>query len=179
MDDDSFVKIKQGYEEFYRSLLKRGRLPMWSTEKGFWNASSSNDIYSAFKKLKLQRFKNFLDIGSGDGKVVLIATLFCKNAHGIEIDDFLHSKAIEMQHLFKISNAIFHNADFFGHDFSKYSVMFVAPDAPMERGLESKLLKEMKGKVIVYGEHFHPRFLTKQDSFLVNDCTIALYGNIK
>ena len=109
MNPKLFSQIKKEYDEFYKSLLLRGRLPMWSTEKGFWNAAVSDEIYEAFKKIKLDKFKNFLDIGSGDGKVVLIASLFCKKAEGIEIDDFLHNKALEMQLKFKIPNAEFHN----------------------------------------------------------------------
>ena len=94
MDDIPFNEIKKEYDNFYRSLLRIGRLPMWSTEKGFWNASIAEEVYEVFKKIKLNQFKNFLDVGSGDGKVVFIASLFCKNADGIEIDQFLHNKAI-------------------------------------------------------------------------------------
>ena len=179
MKNASFTKIKKEYDNFYRSLLKDGKLPMWSTSKGFWNAAIADEVYESFKKLKLNKFKNFLDIGSGDGKVVMIAALFCKNAEGIEIDDFLHNKAQQIKNKFGIKNAVFHNKDFFEHDFSKYDVLFLAPDAPLERGLENKLLKEMKGKLIHYGHHFQPRFLKREDSFLVNGNLISLYSNQK
>ena len=178
MDDELFSRIKKEYDGFYMSLMKRGRLPMFSTEKGFWNASNSDEIYSAFKKINLQKFKSFLDMGSGDGKVVLMAALFCKNAEGIEIDDLLHNKALEMQAKLRIPNAKFRNADFFKHDFSKYESVFLSPDAPLERGLENKLLKEMKGKLIHYGHHFHPRFLKKESSFLVNGNLVSLYVKV-
>ena len=177
--DKAFARIKQEYENFYKSLMKRGRLPMRSTEKGFWNASSSDEVYEAFKKLKLHKFRNFMDIGSGDGKVVLIAALFCKNAEGIEIDDLLHSKALEMRAKFGFGNAAFHNKDIFEHDLSKYDILFLAPDAPLERGLENKLLKEMKGKLIHFGHHFHPKSLKKEDSFLVNGNLVSLYSRQK
>ena len=176
MNPELFSEIKKEYDVFYRSLLQRGRLPMWSTEKGFWNASVSDEIYDAFRKIKLGKFRNFLDIGSGDGKVVLIASLFCKNAEGVEIDDLLHNKALEVQSRLKINNAVFHNKDFFGHDFSKYDVLFTAPDAPFERGLENKLLKEMKGKLIHYGHHFHPKNLKKKESFQVSGSLVTLYS---
>lgn len=179
MNDIVFSQIKKEYDNFYRSLLQRGKLPMWSTEKGFWNAAIADEVYEAFKRLRLNQFKNFLDIGSGDGKVVLIAALFCKNAEGVEIDDFLHNKAVQMQIKFGLNNVRFHNKDFFVHDFSKYDMLFLAPDAPLERGLENKLLKEMKGKLIHYGHHFHPRFLKKEDSFLVNGNLVSLYSKQK
>ncbi len=177
MNDALFSEIKKEYGNFYRSILRKGKLPMWSTEKGFWNAAIADEVYEAFKKIRLLEFKNFLDIGSGDGKVVLIAALFCENAEGVEIDAFLHNKALEIKNKLKIENSAFHNKDLFQHDFSKYDILFLSPDTPLERGLEDKLLKEMKGKLVHYGHHFHPRFLKKEKSFLVNENLVSLYSN--
>ncbi len=173
---EEFDRIRLEYDKFYNSLLKNGKLPMWSTQKGFWNASVSGEIFDAFNKLNLQKFRNFLDIGSGDGKVVLIASLFCKNAEGVEIDSFLHGKALEMKSRFKIKNAKFHNQDFFAHDFSKYDVLFSSPDAPMERGLEQKLLRELSGKLVVYGNVFHPSRLRKENEFSTKGTRIGVYS---
>ncbi len=176
MNDLLFSQIKSEYNDFYTNLLKSGRLPMFSTAKGFWHASISDEVYDAFQKIGLSQFNNFLDIGSGDGKVVLIASLFCRNAEGVEIDSFLHNKAVEMQSRFGLNNIKFHNKDFLMHDFSEYDVLFLSPDAPLERGLEDKLLREMKGRLIHYGHHFHPRFLRKESSFLVNGTLMSLYS---
>ena len=176
MNDAIFIQIKKEYDDFYKDIMRGGRLPMWGTEKGFWNAAIADEVYQTFKKIKLNKFKNFLDIGSGDGKVVLIASLFCRNAEGVEIDSFLHNRALQTQKKFNISNAAFHNKDFFEHDFSKYDILFSSPDAPLERGLENKLLREMKGKLLHYGHHFQPRFLKKEDSFLVNGNLVSLYS---
>lgn len=179
MDKNIFNEIKKEYDDFYRGILRSGRLPMRSTKKGFWNASITGELYEAFRKISLDKFKNFLDIGSGDGKAVLIASLFCQNAEGVEIDSFLHNKAIQMQKKFGLNNAAFHNKDFFEHDFSKYDILFLSPDAPLERGLENKLLKEMKGKLIHYGHHFHPRFLRRENSFLINNNLVSIYSRQK
>ena len=176
MNDILFSQIKKEYDCFYRELLNKGKLPMWSTEKGFWNSSISDEVYDAFKKIKLIQFKNFLDIGSGDGKVVLIASLFCKNAEGIEIDKSLHDKAVQIKNKLKINNATLRKKDFFQHDFSKYDVLFLAPDSSLDRGLENKLLNEMKGKLIHYGHHFHPRFLKKEKDFLMNNTLVSIYS---
>ncbi|MBI2657519.1 hypothetical protein HYX08_02380 [Candidatus Woesearchaeota archaeon] len=175
MNGIAFSQIKKEYDGFYRQLLQKGRLPMWSTSKGFWNASIADEVYEAFKKISLGKFKNFLDIGSGDGKIVLIASLFCDNAEGVEIDRFLHNRAVEARNRLKITNAVFHNKDFFGHDFSKHDILFSAPDVPMERGLENKLLNEMKGNLLHYGNHFHPRFLKKESGFMVNGTMVSVY----
>ena len=153
MNSKAFIRIKNEYDGFYRSLMQRGRLPMWSTEKGFWNASVADEIYNSFKKIKLGRFKNFLDIGSGDGKVVLIAALFCRNAEGVEIDDLLHHKALEIQQKIGAGNAVFHNKDFFEHNFSKYDALFLVdavsslggvPIYPQQWGLDYLIASPQK-----------------------------------
>ena len=175
MNDALFSLIKIDYDNFYKAIMRKGRLPMWSTQKGFWSASIADEVYESFKKIKLNKFKRFLDLGSGDGKVTLIASLFCKSAEGIEIDRFLHSKAVDAQNTFGLKNVKFHNKDFFEHSLADYDVLFISPDVPFERGLEKKLLNEMKGKLIHYGHHFHPKSLRKEDSFLVNGTLVSIY----
>ncbi len=175
MDYSLFNQIKKEYDDFYRSLLRSGRLPMRSTSKGFWNASIAEEVLEAFRQIDLPQFKSFLDIGSGDGKVVLIASLFFRNAEGVEIDGILHNKAVEIKEKLGIINAAFHNRDIFEHDFSKYDILFLAPDAPLERGMEKKLLREMEGSLIHYGHHFQPRLLKKEKSFFVNGNLVSLY----
>ena len=175
MSEQLFGDIKSEYDNFYRGLLKKGTLPMWGTSKGFWNASISDEVFQTFKKINLFRFKNLLDIGSGDGKVVMIASLFCNKAEGVEIDEFLHKKAEEFKSLLNIKNVVLHNKDFFDHDFSKYDALFLSPDGPLQRGLEKKLLKEMKGILIHYGNHFHPASLKKKTGFFINGTKVGIY----
>lgn len=176
MNFEIFNKIKEEYDLFYNILLRNGKLPMFSTKLGFWNSSSTKDVFDIFKRIKLHNHKTFLDIGSGDGKVVLIASLFGVNAHGVEIDDFLVAKSLELQRKFGIKNASFIKKDFHEHDFSNYDVLFLAPDKPLRRGLEQKLVKELNGKLILYGPVFHPRSLNKDESFFVNDTLVTIYS---
>jgi len=171
-----FKTIKKEYDNFYKEILKKGQLPMRSTELGFWNAAISDEIYESFKKLNLQKFNSFIDLGSGDGKITLIASLFCKQAEGIEIDDELHEKALEMKERLGINNAEFHHNDFHHHSIKDYDVVFINPDKPMERGTEKKLLSELNGKLILYGHHFHPQNLKKEKSFLVDNTLVSVYS---
>ncbi|MFH0874303.1 MAG: class I SAM-dependent methyltransferase [archaeon] len=170
-----FNQIKQEYDDFYKSLMKKGKLPLWGTEKGFWGGVIADEIYTAFKKIGLQNHKNFIDLGSGDGKVVLTAALFCERAIGIEIDNSLYNKSMEMQRKLNIPNAIFYNGDFNDHSISGYDYVFVYPDSPMHRGMEKKLLNELTGKVLHYGHHFHPENLNVEDKFVVNGNLFTVY----
>lgn len=176
MKDTKYKEIRDKYEEFYGSLMKKGTLPLKDTDIGFWGPSISHEIYEAFKKLGLQKYKNFLDLGSGDGKVALIASLFCKKAHGIEYDKELHNKAIKIADNLGIKNIKFTNADFMDYDISKHDIIFCNPDKPMERGLGEKLEKELKGKLILHGHHFHPKDLKKKKSFRIDDMKYTLYS---
>jgi len=174
MDNIKFSLLKKGYDEFYKNLLKSGFLPMRDTGRGFWNAAITDEVFELFQLVGLNKFRNFLDIGSGDGKVVLTASLFGVNATGIEIDSTLHGKANEMKKKFGL-NADFIQDDFFNHNFSKYDVLFLNPDQPLYRGLEDKLLRELKGKLILYGPHFHPTRLKKEKEFFVNNTLVGVY----
>jgi len=175
MNPEAFEYIKKEYDTFYRDLLKQGKMPLRDTGKGFWGHAIADEIYEAFEKLKLHKFKSFIDLGSGDGKVVLIASLFCKRAVGIEIDNELHHKALEIQHKLSISNAIFYNNDFYQHSISEFDAVFVYPDEPMERSMEKKLLRELTGKLIHYGHHFHPQQLNKEQSVGVSGGMVTVY----
>lgn len=178
MNDGRFQQIKQEYDGFYRELLKNGKLPMWETGKGFWSHAIADEVYEAFKKIDLHRKSSFIDLGSGDGKVVLIASLFCKRAVGIEIDNGLFKKSLEMQKKLSIPNAIFFNNDFYDHSISEFDYAFVYPDMPMHRGLEKKLLNELRGKLIHHGHHFHPETLKAENQFSVNGSLFTVYKNI-
>ncbi|MFH2028178.1 MAG: class I SAM-dependent methyltransferase [Nanoarchaeota archaeon] len=171
-----FVDIKKEYDNFYMSEIKNGKLLAKDTCVGFWGPSVSDEVYQAFRKLSLGRFTNFLDLGSGDGKVTLMAALFCKNSTGIEYDPILTGKAIDIRDKLQITNAKFINDDFFNHDISAYDVIFHAPDQPLHRGVEDKLIGELKGKLIIHGHHFHPSYLKKERSFKVNDTLFSVYS---
>jgi len=177
MNDRLFAEIKREYDDFHKGLLRKGKLPLWSTGKGFFGGVIADELYSAFKRLKLQRYNSFIDLGSGDGKAVLIAALFCKRAVGIEMDNELFKKSMEMALKLNIPNALFYNNDFFDHSISEFDVAFVYPDTPMHRGLEKKLLNELRGKLIHYGHHFHPQQLKVEDKFLVDGNMFTVYSN--
>ena len=170
-----FEQIKKEYDYFYRNLLRAGKLPLRSTGKGFWGGVIADEIYEAFKRIDLHKHKTFIDLGSGDGKAVLTAALFCERAVGIEIDNELYQKSLELQRKLNIPNAIFYNNDIYDYSISGFDIVFVYPDSPMHRGMEKKLLNELTGKLLHYGHHFHPQNLKPQDRFLVNGNLFTVY----
>ncbi|MBI2138750.1 methyltransferase domain-containing protein [Candidatus Woesearchaeota archaeon] len=173
-----FDSIKSEYASYVQSLLGKGKLPLFDTKIGFWGPSSIDEAYRAFHKLKLKQFRSFIDIGSGDGRVTLLASLFCESAHGIEYHEGLHQKAIEIAQKLGMGNVRFFNKDFHEHDLSAYEAIFINPDKPLSRGTEQKLLKEMKGKLIVMGNHFHPEKLAKEREIDVDGMKFSLYSGV-
>jgi protein-L-isoaspartate O-methyltransferase len=168
-----FDQIKKRYEEFHRELLKSGKLTFRETEKGYWGISVLDDVFKLFNKIELHKYKNLIDIGSGDGRVALIASLFT-NATGIEFDKELHDCAIKLMNDLNLKTALL-NKDFLEENLSKYDIIYTFPDKPIPRDIEQKLLKELKGKLIVYGPHFHPEQLNKQETLEINGTKICIY----
>src|SRR3989344_4889022 len=175
MDFHKFRQIESAYKEKDRESLRRGGGPLHPTSKGFWSPAIMAEVFEAFRKLGLDRYRNFLDLGSGDGRVVLIASLFVPRAEGIEIDPSLHAIAVSMAGKLG-SSAAFRLTDMLQHDISPYDVLFLSPDTPLERGMERKLVKEMNGHLILSGDHFHPRTLVSLKSIIINGTRFSVYG---
>ncbi|MFH1510937.1 MAG: hypothetical protein ABIF10_04535 [Candidatus Woesearchaeota archaeon] len=172
MDLAKYLAIKGEYDRFYTWLLSRGRLPLKDTGVGYWGIAVADDIYDLFKRLELNRCRNMIDIGSGDGKVALIASLFTK-ATGIEIDEELHNKAVEIKNKLKIKAKLL-LGDYHDHDLAKYDLVFYHPDHANHR-LELKLLEELKGKLILYGGHNHPTSLKHEMTFIANTTPVSIF----
>lgn len=175
MDLATFREIESAYKEKDRESLRQGRLPLHPTPRGFWSPAIMAEVFEAFRDIGLDRYGSFLDLGSGDGRVVLIASLFVPKAEGIEIDPGLHAIASSMAEKFG-NGAAFHLKDLYEHGLSGYDVLFLAPDAPFERGMERKLVKEMNGILILSGNHFHPRTLILLKNMAVNGTRFSVYG---
>ena len=178
--EKEFLQIKQKYGDFYDSLLRQGQLVYRNTDVGIWGAAVTDEVFNLFKKIKLHNFKNFLDLGSGDGKVVMIASLFGLKATGIEYDKWLVENTLKIRnslmHLPHVRKTKFLQKNYYDHDFSNYDIVFCNPDEPMYRNLEGKMLKELKGHLVVYGPHFHPRHLRKLQTIDIQGTLVSVFS---
>lgn len=172
---EKFTQIDNEYSEFYKSLMRKGQFPMRETPLGFWGYSIGHEIYDLFQKMQLQKYRSFIDLGSGDGKVVNIAAMFT-DATGIESDRQLIEQSIHIRNKFGLHKAKFIHGNFMHHDLSHYDLLYIYPDKRMYQ-LEEKLLKEMRGRLIVIGLHFHPLRLRKESEFFVGLNKVTVYTN--
>lgn len=174
---EKFEQIKKEFDEHDRSLRKNFRLIVRDTEKGIWGPADLETCFELFKQIGLEKASSFIDLGSGDGRIVLVASLFTKAA-GIEIDEDLIKVGLRTRDKLG-SKADLVKGDFFKVDLSQYDVLFINPDTGFYNGLEDKLLKEMKpgARLYVYNNIFLPRFLEEEKSFGLGLAPVIVYRN--
>jgi hypothetical protein len=175
---EKFNELRQKYEEFYKSFYEKGSIPVGDTEKGIWGAAITDHLFEFFKLINLEKYKTFVDLGSGDGKVVLIASLFGVKATGIEFDKDLIETSIKTREELKL-DAEFIQGDFLKHDLSKYDIIFINPDKGFQLKLENKLLKEMKqnAKLFVYNNIFLPNLLKRGKTHWFEQVPVISYSH--
>lgn len=118
----------------------------YPTSVGVWEPSNLDVLFDIFKKIKLGQQHTFLDAGSGDGRVVFLASLFCNSAIGIEADPVLHfisSRKLE-KHPFFHQRAVILKEDYLEHDFSMYDVIFNYADGRVSKEMQRKCIDEMQ-----------------------------------
>lgn len=168
-----FLEIKKAFENHDISMKESFSMFVRDTEKGIWGPANMETCFELFKKIKLSG--KFIDLGSGDGRIVLVASLFC-SAAGIEFTQGL----VEIGEKIKKDlglKAEFIVGDFLKLDLSNYDVIFINPDQGFHKGLEDKLLKEMKpdARLFLYNDIFLPRFLKKGKTYWVGLAPIIVY----
>lgn len=175
----NFDILKNKYDEFDKSLISQGKYLGKETEVGFWGVTPLKEAYDFFREFGLHRHQNFLDLGSGDGRIVLLASLFDIQAHGLEMDEEIIDAGInhrDQLRLPQFANTKFLQKDFLEHGIEGYDVIFISPDKPFFRsGLDRKLFSEMNGKLIVHGWEFHPPGLTLVDEKIINGEKFSVY----
>ena len=79
---DQVKIIDSHYAKLYLNSLKTSQSLSHPTSKGYFGFSDVQTIFELFKKIKLEKYNRFLDLGSGNGCVVAIASLFTKATGG-------------------------------------------------------------------------------------------------
>lgn len=176
MDPELDTKAQQvidAFEEIDKQLLASGTF-VHDTKKGIWGPASVANCYAFFKEIELDKYESFIDVGCGDGRITLLASLFTK-AVGIEYDEKLVERGKRVQQELDLVSAELIQGDFFDHDWSKYEVIFTNPDSGFQFGMEKKLYEEMKGMLIVYNSVFKPLQLKQGKRGWVNQIPITIY----
>ena len=130
--------------------------------------------YLLFRQINLDKYKHFIDLGSGDGRVVFTAELFT-NAGGIEIDKERYNLSLKMKKKIR-STAGLTNSNYLDMDLSKYDVFYINPDDNIY-DIEKKLKREAKKNslLIVCSELYKPVNLTLADTVKISSFRAFIY----
>ncbi|MDD5146152.1 MAG: class I SAM-dependent methyltransferase [Candidatus Pacebacteria bacterium] len=102
-------------------------------------------IEKAFSMIVLQPEQKIVDLGSGDGRILLAAAARGAKAYGLEINPFLAVRAQQAARKKGLADKVFSCwANFWWKDLSDYDVVFVYGIPYIMKGLAKKLQRELK-----------------------------------
>jgi SAM-dependent methyltransferase len=170
--DAKFHEIKLAYAELERKLKDSGKGLVYRTDKGIYGTTNLDAIFKFFKEIGLQNYRSFLDLGCGDGRVVLVAALFTE-ASGIEFDAELVFLGRQIRDGLGIGCEL-KVGDYLTADISNYDVVFMNPDHEFGP-LDTKLKKELRGPLFIYNEIFAPAMLKKGKKYWPSQVPVITY----
>ncbi len=155
--EESFNRVIEAYNREDSSEEQRRGNVLKDTSLGFFVPSNMRKTYEFFRNIRLEKYRSFIDLGSGDGRIVLIASLFTRAA-GIESDEKLHEKALRMREKLGIPDeqAELIRGDFMKQDIRPYDAVYMYPDKPIPEELNKKLNRELKGDLLLHTDSFKP-----------------------
>jgi hypothetical protein len=126
-------------------------------EKGLYYPALLPDLLPAFR-VHLAPGRTFLDLGSGDGRVVFLAAVMGTRPTGIEYDRGLHRIARtarrRLRDALPVGEARLMRGDFFDVDYGAWDILFYyAAGSYAEKRLGDRLAEEMRcdARLLVYG----------------------------
>jgi hypothetical protein len=125
----------------------------WLTQTPFY-PSSVKKLDQLIKEgtVVLPKEGKFIDIGSGDGRIVAWASQLGYEAHGVEFNPYLSllSRLRIFLTRFKKNKTEIFNKNFKKHDYTDYSVAYIYIFSDHMNEIKEKLFREMKpGSVII------------------------------
>ncbi|MCB9802092.1 MAG: class I SAM-dependent methyltransferase [Pseudomonadales bacterium] len=117
--------------------------------------SKPKDVAQMIKLAQLKKSDKILDLGSGDGTVVLALAKLAYQAHGVDINPLLVRKARKKAVALELSERVtFERANFWSLDLSEYDVIFFYGTTYVMKKLEKKLFAELKPGSRVVSNYF-------------------------
>ncbi|MFH1624701.1 MAG: class I SAM-dependent methyltransferase [Pseudomonadota bacterium] len=162
---DLIVKVcDRSLPEKVESQLLTSKTGGYYAQKGIFVRTNIKDpnILAAFNRV-LKPGVRFLDLGSGDGRVVFLASLYGALSTGIEFDEDMFASGLtareELSRSFDLSKTKLIKGDFFEADFSSFDVIYYFMGGSFEeKRLEEKLATEMKPGAVLVGYIEHKAF---------------------
>ncbi len=173
---EKYEKVKGAYKELHKKFLENNPFLIKYLDNGVWAPSLPKELFRIFGKYE-DKSKTILDLGSGDGLAVMVASVFFNHAYGVEIDKGFFDISNKMKEKLGIDNVTFIKEDFYNLNLNNYDILFIAPDKEFSLKLENKIAKELNGILIVYSSIFKPKTLKKIDEFETHHFSVSVYEN--
>jgi protein-L-isoaspartate O-methyltransferase len=122
----------------------------------YYTASDRERIKNILALTNLKKTDHLIDLGAGDGRIVVAAAKTGARATGIEINPiyFCRARRALTQHRLTSPQAKIILGDFWQHDLSPYSVVVVYGISYMMKRLARKLARELKPDTRVISVYF-------------------------
>lgn len=174
--EEDFMKIKSYFSNLDAQMKSSGAPLHYDTELGIWGPSGMDETFELFKRIHLENYRNFVDLGSGDGRISIIASLFTRSC-GIEAD---HDLTLKSESAKKQLNLELHQCEFLENDYtttdlSRFDILFTFNDHTWNLDFENKLLYEFKGVLFSYSKVFLPKRLKKGKTYWIAGQPIVSY----
>ncbi|MFH1072702.1 MAG: hypothetical protein V1743_04710 [Nanoarchaeota archaeon] len=175
-----FLLVKEVLADFEKEMKSQGKSLFRKTGLGYWGTSNAYDLFDFFQKIHLEQYRHFLDLGSGDGRMVFIASLFTK-ASGIEMDDELYAESTRLQKIILArktvpeKNITLIHGDFMAHSFSAYDFLMSYYDKAFTPELEAKIQGEFKGDFYLYNNIYTPGIMKKGKTVWIGQMPIIKF----
>lgn len=158
-------------EELWSKLNQEERI--YKTDVGLFGTSDIYILWKFFENLNLSPSDIFIDLGSGDGRVTLLAGCYCASI-GIEYDKKLIE--ISKHHKEKLGADVkFIRGNFEELDVSRATVLFSFSDRFWTNVMVRKLQREFKGVLYVYQGVYLPEGIKKGPTLWVDQIPIIMY----
>jgi cyclopropane fatty-acyl-phospholipid synthase-like methyltransferase len=116
---------------------------------------AQNRIDTMIKLLKLKKGDKVVDLGSGDGRIVIGFAKLGIEAHGYEINPILVAwSRFKIRQLGLENKAVIHFKSYWSENLSKFNAVTLYGIAHMMPRLEKKLKKELKPKSKIVSNYF-------------------------
>lgn len=157
--------------DYFTNLdAKRGNI-VRDTSKGIFGVSDIKIMNTFFEKINLIDAKHIVDLGSGDGRISILANAFTTST-GIEIDKLLVEESEEHANILEEGmsrKTNFECSDYEEFDYSKVDVIFSFADHFFTKTFIEKLKKEFCGIFYVYQGVFLPEGIKKGRTIWINN----------
>lgn len=188
----AFLVIKAGFDDRDKTIKAAHGAAHFTTSHGIWGASDLEELYQFFVRIHLEARTGFLDLGSGDGRVVFVASLFTR-ACGVEADERLHAEAARMQESLcaiteypaaRALHAASERCELLHGDFTNpsllprlraFPVVFTFSDHHWPAPFERQLAQESDAVLLSYRTVFRPGTLKKGKTYWVGQTAIESY----